>query len=202
VVGATFGRLGDLEWAIGSAEAKHLRVQPHRYHVGDITVTGVSRRGHWFARGVVLVAWANDQVLAEVESQRPAAIVAVARWPDDIARWRSIYAPRRIGQARAEVEAEFDTATVSALHPRAAEAIDSVGDWVNQHRATLSTDEREAVAGALIALRDAGVPVVRDALRGHLMVAGWSGGLIDKTVELAERVASGRTPRHRTFRLG
>jgi len=58
------------------------------------------------------VAWASDEALTEIEGQRPAAIAAVAQWPDDIPTWRSVHRPERIGQVRAEQEAEFDTATV------------------------------------------------------------------------------------------
>jgi hypothetical protein len=58
------------------------------------------------------------------------------------------------------------------------------------------------MAGALVALRDAGTPVSPDALRTHLMVKGWSGKLIDRTVTLAARVKDGQTPRHRPSRPG
>lgn len=38
--------LGRLDRAIGGAEAGSMRVQPHRYRVGGITVHGISRRGY------------------------------------------------------------------------------------------------------------------------------------------------------------
>jgi hypothetical protein len=201
IVGATYDTLGELDRAIDDPRVASLRVLPHSYKVGPITVTGVSRRGSWYARGVVLVAWATDQVLAEIERQRPAAIAAVATWPDYVAGWRSIHKPERIGQIRPAEEAQFDTAAISGLDPQAAKAIDSAGAWVNQFHAVLDTDERAAVAGALIALRSAGVPVDPNELRVHLMTREWGGRLIDQTVELAERIASGQTPRHRPFRL-
>lgn len=202
VVASTYQSLGDLDWAIGRWEAAQLRVAPHSYLVDGITVRGVTRRGHWYARGPVLVAWADDQVLAQVEGQRPDAIAAVAQWPDDVAGWRSIHTPRRIGQIRAEQEAEFDTAVVELLDPIATDAIRSAAALVNENHATLSTTEREWVAGALIALRDAGSVVGPDALRTHLMTMGWNGPLIDRTVDLAARIADGQTPRHRRFSLG
>jgi hypothetical protein len=184
-------------WAIGSAEAGAMRVGPHRYRVGGITVHGVSRRGSWHVRGPVLVAWANDQILTEIEGQRPPAIAAVAPWPDDIATWRSVYAPERIGQVRADQEAQFDTATIAALDPRVERAIRGGAAFVNEHHAVLSTHEREAMAGALVALRSANVPVDPHALRAYLMAAGLNGGLVDQVLHLAERVARGETPRHR-----
>jgi hypothetical protein len=76
-------------------------------------------------------------------------------------------------------------------------AFDSVAAMVNEHHSVLSIHEREWLAGALVALRNVGVPVDQDALRGHLMSAGWGGRLIDQAISLAERVARGETPRHR-----
>ncbi len=118
IVASTYDSLGHLNWAIGASAAQWLRVQPHEYRVGGITVRGVSRRGFWHVRGPVLVAWPDNQVMAEIEGKRPAAIAAVAQWPDDIATWRSVYGPTRIGQVRPEQEAEFDTATIGELDPQ------------------------------------------------------------------------------------
>jgi hypothetical protein len=132
IVGATYDTLGELDRAIDDPDATGLRVLPHSYKAGAITVRGVSRRGSWYARDVVLVAWANDQALAEIESQRPAAIAAVATWPDYIAGWRSVHQPQRIGQVRPEQEAQFDTTTIAGLHPQAAKAIDSAGAWAER----------------------------------------------------------------------
>lgn len=199
IVASTYEALGRLNWAIGSAEASRLRVQPHGYNVSGMTVHGISRRGYWRAHGVVLVAWASDQVLAEIEAQRPAAIAAVAQWPDDIAGWRSIHHPPRIGQTRAEVEAQFSTVAVTPLDPRVERTIDAAAAIVNENHSVLDTDERQLMAGAFIALRQAGIGVPSDALRTHLMTKGWNGKLIERAVELAERVAAGQTPKHRPF---
>jgi hypothetical protein len=196
IVASTYDSLGSLDWAIGASEAQWLRVQPHEYRVGGITVRGVSRRGFWHVRGPVLVAWPDDQVMAEIEGKRPAAIAAVAQWPDDIATWRSVYGPTRIGQVRPDQEADFDTATVGQLDPQVTEAIRGAAAVVNENHAVLSTHEREAVAGALVALRSAGIPVDREALRAYLMAAGWKGGLVGQVLELAERIDGGETPKH------
>ncbi len=201
IVGSTYEVLGDLDRAIGSAEASWLRVQPHGYRADGIHVRGVSRRGYWLAKGVVLVAWASDEVLAEVEGQRPAAIAAVATWPDYVATWRSVYDPERIGQVRDEQEAEYDTAHVVELDPRAERAIRSAAGFVNKNHSTLSKDEREMVAGAFVALRAARVPVDREGLRALLMAAGWNGKLVARTIELAERINRGETPHHHPFTL-
>jgi len=91
-------------------------------------------------------------------------------------RWRqSIHKPQRICQIRPEQEAQYDTATISGLDSQAAKAIASAGAWVNQSHAVLDADERAAVAGALIALRSAGVPVDPNELRVHLMTSQWGG---------------------------
>lgn len=63
-------------------------------------------------------------MLAEVEGQNPPAIAAVAGWPDDIAGWRSASSPQRVGQVRADQEAEFDTLVVEALDARAVTELD------------------------------------------------------------------------------
>jgi hypothetical protein len=139
--------------------------------------------------------------MAEIEGKRPAAIAAVVQWPDDVATWRSVYGPTRIGQVRSEQEAEFDTATVSELDPQVAEAIRGAAAVVNENHAVLSTHERETMAGALVALRRAGIPVNREALRAYLMAAGWQGRLVNQTLELADRVDRGETPRHSNFPL-
>jgi len=196
IVASTYDSLGNLNWAIGASEAQRLRVQPHEYRVGGITVRGVSRRGFWHVRGPVLVAWPDDQVMADIEGKRPAAIAAVAQWPDDIATWRSVYKPTRIGQVRSEQEAEFDIATVTELDPQAADAIRGAAAIVNENHAVLSTHEREAMAGALVALRGEGVPVNREALRAWLMAAQWQGRLVSQVLELAARVDRGETPKH------
>jgi hypothetical protein len=201
IIAGTYQSLGDLDLAIGSAEASGLRVLPHEYRVGGITVHGLTRRGSWYVRGPVLVAWADDQILSEIEAQRPTAIAAVAGWPDDIATWRSLYRPQRVGQVRRDQEAEFDTASDPVLDPRAVDAIRSAAALVNENHSVLSTHEREWVAGALIALRAAKIPVAEDALRAQLMAAGWNGKLIAQVLELADRVERGKTPRHKPFPL-
>jgi hypothetical protein len=139
--------------------------------------------------------------MAEIEGKRPAAIAAVAQWPDDIATWRSVYGPTRIGQVRLEQEAEFDTATVGELDPQVAEIIRSATAIVNENHAVLSTHEREAMAGALIALRNAGIPVDKEALRAYLMAARWQGRLVSQVLELVDRIDRGQTPRHSHFQL-
>jgi hypothetical protein len=112
-----------------------------------------------------------------------------------------VYSPERIGQVRAEQEAEYDTADVAELDPRAASAIEGVAGFVNPNHGVLSLDERERLAGALVALRAARIPVDREALRARLMTAGWNGRLVGRAIELAERVARGETPRHRPITL-
>lgn len=201
IVASTYDSLGNLDLAIGASEAQSLRVQPHEFQVNGITVRGVSRRGFWHVRGPVLVAWANDQVMAEVEGKRPAAIAAVAQWPEDVATWRSVYGPTRIGQVRPDQEADYDTATVSELDPQVAKAIRGAAAVINENHAVLSTHERESMAGALVALRSAGIPVDQEALRAYLMAAGWQGKLVNQTLELSERVDRGETPRHSNFSL-
>lgn len=201
IVAATYDALGRLDLAIGSTEANRLRVQPHHYRVNGITVHGISRRGFWHIRGPVLVAWANDQDLAEIEGKRPAAIAAVAQWPDDIATWRSVRQPERIGQVRADQEAEFDTAVVAELDPQVARAVRGASAVVNENHSVLSTHERESMAGALVALRGADISVNKEALRAYLMSADWNGKLIDQVLQLAERVDNGETPRHAPFQL-
>lgn len=200
IVASTYESLGNLDLAIGASEAQSLRVQPHEFRVSGITVRGVSRRGFWHVQGPVLVAWANDQVMAEVEGKRPAAIAAVAQWPEDVATWRSVYGPTRIGQVRPDQEADYDTATVSELDPQVAKAIRGAAAVVNENHAVLSTHERESMAGALVALRSAGIPVDQEALRAYLMAAGWQGKLVNQTLELSERVDRGETPRIRISR--
>jgi hypothetical protein len=201
VLGSTYDNLGGLNFAIGAHEAANLRSTAHGYRVGGITVRAITRRGSFYVRGPVLVAWATDEALAVVEGQNPPAIAAVATWPDDIASWRSVYAPERIGQVRPDQEAEFDTVTAQPLDPRAQRAIDAAAALVNEHHSVLATYEREGVAGAFVALRAANVPVDRDAVRAYLMAAGWNGKLIEGVVTLAERVARGETPRHRRMAL-
>jgi hypothetical protein len=201
IVAGTYQSLGRLDLAIGGTEASRLRVLPHQYRIGGITVHGIPRRGSWYARGPVLVAWADDQILSEIEAQRPTAIAAVAGWPDDIATWRSLYRPQRVGQARRDQEAEFDTASDPVLDPRAVDAIRSAAALVNENHSVLSTHEREWVAGALVALRAAGIPIAEDALRAQLMAAGWNGKLIAQVLQLAGRIERGQTPRHKNFPL-
>lgn len=202
VVGATYENLGNLDLAIGPVEADRLRRLPHEYQVGGMRVRGVPMRGGGLVRGVALVAWANDDVLARVEGQRPRAIAAVASWPNYIPAWLATYRPERIGQVRADAEAEYGAPAVVQLDVRAAGALDRAAAWVNEHHAGLHGAEREAVAGAFVALRAAGVPVEADALRAHLLARGWDGGMIADAVKLAERVANGETPHHRPMPLG
>jgi hypothetical protein len=51
VVGATYPNLGNLNLAIGAAEADSLHRSPHEYKVGGVTVRGVTSRGNWHVRG-------------------------------------------------------------------------------------------------------------------------------------------------------
>jgi hypothetical protein len=201
IVAATYRGLGHLGSAISKAAAARLGVKPHAYRHRGITVRGVSQRGGWCARGPVLMVLPDDEIMAEVEGQRPPAVAAVASWPDHIATWRSIYNPPRIGQVRAEHEARFDTVVVPELDPRAAEVIDAVTVLVNEPYVVLDIDEREDIAGALIALSEANVPVSVEGLRAHLMRAGWQGELIENVLELARRIACGERPRHHHYPL-
>jgi len=202
IVGATYPNLGNLNLAIGGGEADSLRRPPHEYQAGGLRVRGVTSRGNWHVSGVIIVAWANDEVLGQVEGQRPAAIAAVVSWPAYIPAWLSAHRPERIGQVRAEAEAEFAGGGVAQLDPRAATALDKAAVWVNDAHHTLDRDEGEAVAGAFVALREARVPIDDAALRARLMARGWKGGLINATVTVARRVAKGETPKHRPTRLG
>jgi hypothetical protein len=102
---------------------------------------------------------------------------------------------------RADKEAQFDTRSVPDLDPRATAAFNDAAILVNENHAVLDTDERATIAGALIALTEANVPVEREGLRAHLMRAGWSGELIEEALALAERVARGERPRHHHFPL-
>jgi hypothetical protein len=147
------------------------------------------------------LAWASDDALAEIEGQRPPAIATVAQWPDDVATWRSTYGPERIGQVRAEQEAEFDTVTVAELDPRAARAVRGAAALVNENHSVLGTHEREVLAGALVSLREANIPLDPEALRAYLMAAGWNGRLVGQVLRIAERVERGDTPRHSAFTL-
>lgn len=200
VVASTYDALGRADWAIGRDQAARLRVQPHGYVQGGVTVRGVSRRGSWHTRGVVLAAWATDAVLAEIEGHRPDAVAAVCDWPDAIVSWRSLHSPERIGQVRADVEAEYDGAAV-VLDERAVRTLSPALALTNESHSVLSTHERERLAGALIALADAGLAVDPEALRGHLMALGWNGRLIGRAVQLAERVQAGQRPRHRPVQV-
>ena len=87
------------------------------------------------------------------------------------------------------------------LDPRASKAIDGASIGVNRSHWILATDERELIAGALIALRSARVAIDLDALRAHLMAAGWTGSLVVDVLRLAKRIEAGATPRHRKFTL-
>jgi hypothetical protein len=202
VVGATYPNLRNLDVAIGVEEADLLHRLPHEYEAGGLTVRGVTSRGNWHVRGVVIVAWATDDVLGQVEGQAPAAIAAVVTVPDYIPAWLSAHNPERIGQVRVEDEAEVAGGGGAQLDPRAADAVDKAGAWVNDAHHALDRDEREAVAGVLVALRAASVPVDVDGLRAHLMARGWNGDLINRAVTLARRVADGETPHHRPMQLG
>lgn len=201
IVGATYENFRNLDLAIGFDEADMLQRAPHGYEAGDVTVRGVTSRGNWRVRGVVIVAWADDDVLGKVEGQRPSAIAAVASWQDRIAAWRSVYNPERIGQKREEAEAEYAGAEVSPLDPRAVDALNSASAWVNDAHHRLDTDEREAIAGAMLALHRAGVALETAELRANLMERGWNGDLIDDAVALAARITKGETPHHRPFQL-
>lgn len=57
------------------------------------------------------------------------------------------------------------------------------------------------MAGALVALRSAGIPVDQEALRAYLMAAGWQGRLVSQVLELVDRIDRGQTPRHSHFQL-
>jgi hypothetical protein len=204
IVGATYENFRNLDLAIGFAEADLLQRAPHEYEAGGLLVRGVTSRGNWRVRGVVIVAWANDDVLGKVEGQRPSAVAAIAQWADQITAWRSVYRPERIGQVREEQEAEYAEhagAEVSTLDARATSALNSASAWVNDAHHRLDGEEREALAGALLALHQAGVGVEAVQLRANLMARGWNGDLIEDAVTLAVRVAKGETPHHRHFQL-
>jgi hypothetical protein len=196
IVAATYENLGDLDRAIGAKQASWMRSPPHSYREDGITVHGVSRRGGWHVRGPVLAAWANDDVLADIEARRAPAIAAVATWPDSIPIWLHTYSPLRIGQVRADQESEYSDITVEALDRSALDALNSATLLVNENHSVLSTYEREHLAGILLALHDAGISLDRDAMKAHLIAAGWNSKLVGAAVELAERVADGRRPRH------
>lgn len=197
ILAATYDRLGDFGRSLGSHVASRLRSTEHRHVTqSGLTVHGITTRGSWHPRGPVLVAFGGSEVLAEVEGRNPPAIATVAGWPDDIAGWRSAFAPQRIGQVRADQEAQFDTLVVQALDPRAAAELAGPLALVNENHSALSTHERQRLARAFVELRRQRVPVDDEELRTHLMGAGWNGKLIAAAVGLAARVAQGQTPRH------
>ena len=198
---ASYEVLDRLVSTIGSDQVRKLRRTQRSYRASGVTVRAVSRRGSWWAHGPVLVAWAKDDVLAQVEGMHPPAIAAVAAGPDDIAAWRKVHNPPRIGEVRPDSDAGSETLVVAELDPRVSKAIDGAAISVNRNHWILATDERELIAGALIALRSARVAVDLGAFRAHLMAAGWSGSLIIDVLRLAKRIEAGATPRHRKFPL-
>lgn len=196
IVGAAYESLGRLDLAVGREEANRLRVQPHAYSTSGIRVQGVTTRGYWSCKGVVLVAWANDEVMAEVESQRPAAIAAVATWPDSIPAWLSVYTPERIGQHRPEQEAEFEVPLSQGLDEDQLETLGPLRA-INENHSALATDERYLVARTLLELRRRDRLPDQEPLEEHLMSLGWNGTLIKRTLKLAEDVRAGKNPRTR-----
>lgn len=199
IVAGTYGNFRKLDDAIGSSEAQRLALGDHAYTVQGVHVRAVPARSTFFVSGVVLVAWATDARMAQVEGQHPAAVAAVASLPDDIAGWRSVHPAERIGEVRPEQESEFDSAPAEPLDPRAAAALSSSGAMINQNHAAMDTDEREGVAGALLAIRAAGLSLDPAAIRAHLMSEHWSGPIIEQALELASRIESGKRPRHRPY---
>lgn len=196
IVAGAFKTFRNFGPGLGHARAAALYAGSHRYSDQGVVVSAVPATRRFHVGGVVLVAMASDERLAHVEGQRPVAVAAVADWPDAIVEWRSLHQPPRIGESRPDQEAEFDAEPSPPLDPRAVELLRSAGALVNTNHAVLSTHERQRVAGALVALRQAEIPVADAALRAHLMSHGWGGPLIDQVAALAGRVRVGQTPRH------
>lgn len=199
IVAGTYGAFEHLDLAIGRGRAYDLARGSHQFTEGGVHVKAVRATKRFHVSGVVLVAWATDNRLAHVEGQYPAAVAAVPSLPDDIRIWRGTCGAPRIGERRPDIEADFESTTVAPLDPRAAAALSSSGAMINQNHAAMDTDERRSIAGALLAIRDAGLPASADALRAHLMSEGWSGPIINQTLELAQQIAAGKTPSHHSY---
>lgn len=189
-----FNRIGR---GLGSAEARALFEQPHRYAFGGVVVHGVSWRGGWRVRGPVLVVGGHTARLTSVEDAGAPAVAVVTDDPATLELWRCVYGPLSLGATRAPFEA-----TAELLSDLAAAALRAATDEVNPRGSVLEPAQARRLAGALVGLRDEEVPVRPRDLATFLLSRGWSGRLALQGAEIGQRVWSGQTPRHDAWRFG
>lgn len=144
-------------------------------------------RDHHAGRGVVIALWPDEKHLLEAdESSATSALVSVTWAANATLGWAQAKNAVPLGGQAAEA-----TTGAVNLDPVIAEAVDSLGVIVGQHK-TVDQRYRATIAKGLSVLLRAGYPLDPAALHTHAIGHGWRASNADHLRTIAERVNAGR----------
>jgi hypothetical protein len=137
-------------------------------------------------RGVVVALWPDEQHLLEAdEANSTKALVAVTWSPSQTLPWAQAKKAEPLGGPGPDIS------PIRGLEPVVAEAVNSLGILVGQHK-TADQRYRAAMAKGLTILRKAGYALDPEALHTHAIGNGWRASNADKLREVAKRINEGR----------
>lgn len=191
-----------VKWALGQAKALEVSVSllaPGKQNLRDVqgdhpAVHALIARGfpvrtwrdHHAGSGVVIALWPDEQHLLEAdESDATKALVAVTWSPRQVLGWAQAKDAEPLGGPRPDIS------PLQSLDPVVAEAVDSLGLVVGQHK-TADQHYRAAIAKGLTILRNARYPLEPEALHTHAIGHGWRASNADILRDVARRINAGR----------
>jgi hypothetical protein len=135
--------------------------------------------------GVIVALWPDEKNLLRAEESGPASLVAVTWVPQQVLGWAHAKKAVPLGGPAP------DGMDVSTLDPVVAQAVDSLGIVVGQHK-TADRRYRGAIAKGLTILKNAGYTLQPDDLHTHAIGHGWRASNAEILRDVAERVNAGR----------
>lgn len=136
-------------------------------------------------RGVVVALWPDEKHLLRAEESDPDALVAVTWSPRQVLGWAQAKGAYALGGPKPDIS------PLHALDPVVAEAVDSLGVVVGQHK-TADRYHRGAIAKGLKILKTAGYALNPEDLHTHAIGHGWRASNADILRDLAGRINEGR----------
>lgn len=143
-------------------------------------------RNHHAGHGVVIALWPDEKHLLEAdESSATKALVSVTWNANETLAWAHAKGAEPLGGPRPDIS------PLRVLDPVVAEAVDSLGVLVGQHK-TADQRYRAAIAKGLTILRDAGYSLDTRALHAHAIGHGWRASNAEHLRTIASRIKVGR----------
>lgn len=157
-------------------------------------VQHLTARGGAYLRGSgpVLMAWPDVSDIAEFSRSNSSRIQAlcVVNWNTrELAPWVAMTSPEILGDASLWNEA------LPTMDPVVEQALVVVTQLMNHNNTISGGYEKDLVVGALLALREAGLPMDATTMEAWAVAHGWTGRNPRRLRDYVDGINTGKTPR-------